>query len=113
MTLYICTKENVGGTECEGYSCGFCYSVEDCELKLERELSDFYVTKNIDKKEKTKTKELNEIYEALVVIRDTCSSQIGCIKCPIGDDSGRCLIHDRYPADWKLKNPDEVVRLME
>lgn len=51
--------------------------------------------------------------EALVVIRDTCSSQIGCIKCPIGDDSGRCLIHDRYPADWKLKNPDEVVRLME
>lgn len=113
MTLYICTKENVGGTECEGYSCGFCYSVEDCELKLERELSDFYVTKNIDKKEKTKTKELNEIYEALVVIRDTCNPQIGCIKCPIGDDSGRCLIHDRYPADWKLKNPDEVVRLME
>ncbi len=113
MKLYICTKENVGGTECEGCSCGFCYSVKDCELKLERELSDFYVTENIDKKEKTKTKELNEIYEALGVIRDACRLQVGCIKCPIGDDNGRCLIQDRQPDEWRLRNPNEVVRLME
>lgn len=113
MTLYICTKEDVGGTECEGYSCGFCYSVEDCELKLERELSDFYATGNIGKKEKANPKELNEIYEALVTIRDACKSQEGCLRCPMGDSSGICHLGALQPDEWRLKNPDEVVRLIK
>ena len=113
MKLYICIKEKVEGMKCEGYHCGFCYSTENCEFKQERELSDFYVTGNIGERERAGTKELNEIYEALVVIRDACKLQTGCLRCPIGDDNGRCLIHDTYPNEWRLRNPNEVVRLME
>ena len=54
-----------------------------------------------------------KIYEALVVIRDVCRLQEGCHGCPMGDSSGECHLSVLQPENWKLKEPDEVVRLME
>lgn len=55
-----------------------------------------------------------EIYKALQTLQRTCNEYEGiCKECPMGNDSGECLVTDLYPTNWKLKEPESVTRLME
>ncbi len=55
-----------------------------------------------------------EICKALATLQRACNEYEGiCKECPMGNDSGECLVRDSYPCNWGLKKPTAVVRLME
>lgn len=49
-----------------------------------------------------------EILNALHVIKDTCHEMRvrDCITCPFGDNEGHCLIIERIPDCWDIKNDE-------
>lgn len=55
-----------------------------------------------------------EIYKALETLQRVCDKYEGlCDECPMGNDSGECLVRELYPCNWSLKKPTPVVRIME
>lgn len=57
-----------------------------------------------------KQKELNQIMEALEVIRVVCQDQNGCCKiCPLRSTDYGCALadSDKYPKDWEIYDPND------
>lgn len=55
-----------------------------------------------------KQEELNEIIEALRVIKDVCEDQNGnCKQCPLRSADDECGICDEEPRDWEIYDPND------
>lgn len=51
---------------------------------------------------------MNDLYNALTLIRSYCNNVIGCDKCVLGNKSGTCYIKNVIPAEWRLINPAKI-----
>lgn len=55
-----------------------------------------------------------EILKALYVIKDTCmDNEIDCDSCPFGNDEDLCRLNRGIPANWRVKEEDNVWRAFE
>lgn len=54
--------------------------------------------------------ERKRVYEALQSIKDVCSKQMSCSRCPMRSDKkdtieGCCRVKETIPALWTLNDP--------
>lgn len=51
-------------------------------------------------------KTIYELYDALLTIKEYCTSSNTCEGCPLTDDADYCIfIKDTVPSNWKLVEP--------
>lgn len=55
---------------------------------------------------------MDELIKALKRIKDVCSTH-ECIFCPMGTDSGHCLIMVKSANEWEITEPIGIIRVMK
>lgn len=51
-------------------------------------------------------KTIYELYDALLTIKEYCTSNNTCEDCPLTDNGGCCIFtKDTAPLDWNLVEP--------
>lgn len=55
-----------------------------------------------------------KIIDSIIVIKETCEDMEGrCDLCPLGDDSGCCMINQGLnPDNWKINESGKVWRAL-
>ena len=47
---------------------------------------------------------MNDLEQALKVIREECKKHKNCPTCPLRNEEDGCYIHENMPNEWALKS---------
>lgn len=62
-------------------------------------------------KEAKSSIDLEKIEEAVKTIREVCRGiayGYDCVKCPLGSNTGDCMIINTTPEKWKLQSDEKI-----